>query len=123
MSSIEVAWKPCSSKRLAALLTISARRSFPAAVPLWRPTGCPSLTMGTRVISLPAPRDSRPSATVRVRPVGRPAPKMPREVVIVEALRTPIGRGHPERGVYRDVHPNALLGAVYRGVIQRSGID
>ena len=35
-----------------------------------------------------------------------------REVVIVEAVRTPVGRGHPEKGQYSDVHPNALLGAV-----------
>ena len=29
-----------------------------------------------------------------------------REVVIVEAVRTPVGRGHPEKGYYKDVHPN-----------------
>jgi acetyl-CoA acyltransferase len=46
-----------------------------------------------------------------------------REVVIVEAARTPIGRGHPAKGWYRDVHPNALLGAAYRAVIERAGID
>ena len=34
-----------------------------------------------------------------------------REVVIVEAVRTPVGRGHPEKGYYKDVHPNELLGA------------
>jgi len=45
-----------------------------------------------------------------------------REVVIVEAVRTPIGRGHREKGYYRDVHPNALLGACYRAVIERAGI-
>ena len=28
-----------------------------------------------------------------------------REVVIVEAVRTPVGRGHPEKGYYKDVHP------------------
>ena len=28
-----------------------------------------------------------------------------REVVIVEAVRTPIGRGHPEKGYYKDTHP------------------
>ena len=33
-----------------------------------------------------------------------------REVVIVEAVRTPIGRGHKEKGYYKDTHPNALLG-------------
>ena len=46
-----------------------------------------------------------------------------REVVIVEAARTPIGRGHPEKGHFRDVHPNELLAATYRAVIERSGID
>jgi acetyl-CoA acyltransferase len=46
-----------------------------------------------------------------------------REVVIVEAARTPIGRGHPEKGYYRDLHPNVLLGAAYKAVLDRSGID
>ncbi|HEY4098257.1 MAG TPA: thiolase family protein [Baekduia sp.] len=46
-----------------------------------------------------------------------------REVVIVEAVRTPIGRGHPEKGVYRELHPNVLLGAAYRAVVERAGID
>jgi len=43
--------------------------------------------------------------------------------VIVEAVRTPVGRGHPEKGVFRDVHPNALLGATMTEVIERAGID
>jgi acetyl-CoA acyltransferase len=46
-----------------------------------------------------------------------------REVVIVEAVRTPVGRGHPEKGYYRDVHANELLGICYREVIDRAGID
>src|SRR4051794_25922258 len=46
-----------------------------------------------------------------------------REVVIVEAVRTAIGRGHPEKGQFRDVHPNKLLGTCYSGVIERAGID
>jgi acetyl-CoA acyltransferase len=46
-----------------------------------------------------------------------------REVVIVEAARTPIGRGHPEKGYYKDTHPNELLGKSYTAVIERSGID
>ena len=46
-----------------------------------------------------------------------------REVVIVEAVRTPIGRGHPEKGYYRDVHPNELLGRCYTELIERTGID
>jgi acetyl-CoA acyltransferase len=46
-----------------------------------------------------------------------------REVVIVEAVRTPIGRGHPEKGYFKDVHPNELLGRCYSEVIERAGID
>jgi acetyl-CoA acetyltransferase family protein len=46
-----------------------------------------------------------------------------REVVIVEAARTPIGRGHHAKGWYRDIHPNELLGSAYRAVIDRAGID
>ncbi|MEA2439025.1 MAG: acetyl-CoA acyltransferase [Thermoleophilaceae bacterium] len=45
-----------------------------------------------------------------------------REVVIVEAVRTPIGRGHPEKGYYKDTHPNELLGKTYTEVISRAGI-
>ena len=45
-----------------------------------------------------------------------------REVVIVEAVRTPIGRGHPEKGYYREIHPNELLGRCFAEVIDRAGI-
>ena len=45
-----------------------------------------------------------------------------REVVIVEAVRTPIGRGHPERGYYASVHPNELLGNCYAAVLARSAV-
>jgi acetyl-CoA acetyltransferase family protein len=45
-----------------------------------------------------------------------------REVVIVEAVRTPIGRGHPEKGYYKNTHPNELLGKCYTEVIERAGI-
>ncbi len=45
-----------------------------------------------------------------------------REVVIVEAVRTPIGRGHPEKGYYKDVHPNELLGRTWVELIARAGI-
>src|ERR687887_345220 len=46
-----------------------------------------------------------------------------REVVIVEAVRTPIGRGHPEKGYYKDTHPNDLLGRCYTEVLERAGVD
>jgi acetyl-CoA acyltransferase len=50
-------------------------------------------------------------------------PQSGREVVIVEAVRTPIGRGHKEKGYYKDTHANELLGRCYSEVIERSGID
>jgi acetyl-CoA acetyltransferase family protein len=46
-----------------------------------------------------------------------------REVVIVEAVRTPIGRGHPEKGIYKDTHPSNLLSATYRELVDRAGVD
>ena len=45
-----------------------------------------------------------------------------REVIIAEAARTPMGRSHPERGWFRDTHPNEMLGAVYTDLIRRSGL-
>jgi acetyl-CoA acyltransferase len=46
-----------------------------------------------------------------------------REVVIVEAVRTPVGRGHEEKGYYKDTHPSTLLATTFREVIDRAGID
>ena len=46
-----------------------------------------------------------------------------REVVIVDAVRTPIGRGHIEKGNYKDIHPADLLGLTYRELLSRSGVD
>ena len=46
-----------------------------------------------------------------------------REVVIVEAVRTPVGRGHEEKGYYKDVHPSTLLARTYSELIDRSGIE
>jgi acetyl-CoA acyltransferase len=46
-----------------------------------------------------------------------------REVVIVEAARTPIGRGHEEKGYYKDVHASNLLAKTYAELIKRAGID
>jgi len=43
-----------------------------------------------------------------------------REAVIVEAIRTPIGRSG---GAYADVHPVDLLSAVLRDLIDRTGLD
>jgi acetyl-CoA acyltransferase len=46
-----------------------------------------------------------------------------REVVIVEAVRTPIGRGHPEKGWFKDVHATDLLGRCYTALLERAGVD
>ncbi|MBM7517175.1 thiolase family protein [Nocardioides nitrophenolicus] len=45
-----------------------------------------------------------------------------RDAWIVEALRTPMGKAHPERGWFRDVHPNVMLGAVYRALLEATGV-
>jgi acetyl-CoA acyltransferase len=46
-----------------------------------------------------------------------------RDVVIVEAVRTPIGRGHEQKGYYKDVHASNLLAKAYAELIERAGID
>jgi acetyl-CoA acyltransferase len=43
-----------------------------------------------------------------------------REAVIVEAIRTPVGR---RGGAYEDVHPVDLLAAVLRDLVDRTGLD
>jgi len=45
------------------------------------------------------------------------------EAVIVEALRTPIGRGKPNKGALSAVHPAHLLAKVLDGVAEKAGID
>ncbi len=44
-------------------------------------------------------------------------------MVIVEAVRTPVGRGHLEKGYYKDTHPADLLGKTYTEVLDRAGVD
>ncbi len=46
-----------------------------------------------------------------------------REVVIVEAARPPVGRGHEEKGYYKDTHPSTMLAESYKAVIERAGIE
>jgi acetyl-CoA acetyltransferase family protein len=46
-----------------------------------------------------------------------------REALIVDAVRTPIGRAHPEKGVFRDTHPNTLLVRCFEELVARTGID
>ncbi|MGC4938497.1 thiolase family protein [Kribbella sp. DT2] len=53
---------------------------------------------------------------------SNPMARSGREALIVEALRTPMGKAHPERGWYRDVHPNKMLGAVYSALLASTGL-
>jgi acetyl-CoA acyltransferase len=46
-----------------------------------------------------------------------------REVVIVEAVRTPVGRGHEEKGYYKATHPSTLLATTFEELVKRTGID
>lgn len=45
------------------------------------------------------------------------------EAVIVEAVRTPVGRGSAEKGYYRTVHPADLLGRCFVEVLGRVDLD
>jgi acetyl-CoA acetyltransferase family protein len=46
-----------------------------------------------------------------------------REALIVDAVRTPIGKSHPEKGAYRDTHPNTLLASCLTALVARAGVD
>jgi len=45
-----------------------------------------------------------------------------RNAVVIDAVRSPMGRGKPG-GALSTIHPNDLLAAVIRGLVERSGID
>lgn len=45
------------------------------------------------------------------------------DVVIVDWLRTPIGRAHPEKGVFRDSHPSTLLARCFSELVARTGVE
>jgi acetyl-CoA C-acetyltransferase len=46
-----------------------------------------------------------------------------REAVIIEALRTPIGKGKPGKGTLSALHPATLLARVQEAVVARAGIE
>jgi acetyl-CoA acyltransferase len=43
--------------------------------------------------------------------------------VVIDCCRTPIGRSHAEKGVFRDVRSDDLAVAVVRALVERTGID
>jgi acetyl-CoA acyltransferase len=46
-----------------------------------------------------------------------------KRAVIVDCVRTPIGRAHKDKGVFRDVRSDDLAVAVVEAIMERSGID
>jgi len=54
--------------------------------------------------------------------MARPTRLSGRDAWIVEALRTPMGKAHPDKGWYRHTHPNELLGSVYSAVLAATGV-
>jgi acetyl-CoA acyltransferase len=46
-----------------------------------------------------------------------------RQAVIIEAMRTPIGRAHPEKGYYRDVRADDLSADLMTGLLKKIGIS
>ncbi len=45
-----------------------------------------------------------------------------RSTVVVEALRTPIGRAHPDKGCFRDVRADDLSAELIQGLLARVGL-
>ena len=46
-----------------------------------------------------------------------------KHAVVVDCVRTPIGRAHPEKGFFRDVRSDDLAVACVRALLERTGID
>jgi acetyl-CoA acyltransferase len=46
-----------------------------------------------------------------------------RHAVVIDALRTPIGKASSDKGIYRDVRAEELSAHVIEAVVKRSGID
>src|SRR5437667_6331830 len=46
-----------------------------------------------------------------------------RQAVIIEAVRTPIGRAHPEKGMFRDVRADDLSADLMKALLERVGIS
>src|SRR5437899_979931 len=45
-----------------------------------------------------------------------------RQAVIIDAIRTPIGRAHPEKGIFRDVRADDLSADLMRALLERTGV-
>ena len=45
-----------------------------------------------------------------------------RHAVVIDAVRTPIGRAHPEKGIYRDVRADDLSADLMKALLERTGV-
>src|SRR5216110_3048561 len=45
-----------------------------------------------------------------------------RYAVVIDAVRTPIGRAHPEKGIYRDVRADDLSADLMKALLERAGV-
>lgn len=45
-----------------------------------------------------------------------------RHAVVIDAVRTPIGRAHPEKGIFRDVRADDLSADLMRALLERVGL-
>src|SRR5207302_3188279 len=45
-----------------------------------------------------------------------------RHAVIIDAVRTPIGRAHPDKGIYRDVRADDLSADLMKALLERTKV-
>src|SRR5579871_2721693 len=45
-----------------------------------------------------------------------------RHAVVIEALRTPVGRAHAEKGIYRDVRADDLAADLIKALLEKTGV-
>jgi len=45
-----------------------------------------------------------------------------RRAVVIEAVRTPIGRAHPDKGIFRDTRADDLSAELLRALLERTGL-
>ncbi len=45
------------------------------------------------------------------------------KAVVIDAVRTPVGRAHPERGYYRNIRSDDLAAACVQALLDRTGVD
>src|SRR5207249_3865745 len=58
----------------------------------------------------------------RIRVARNEGPIM-RRAVVIEAVRTPIGRAHAEKGIFRDVRADDLSADLLRSLLDRAGVQ